>query len=89
MSNPLTKQEHSQAKDARQMPAPDQQPKHRRKKRKPWRIEERWVDGVICELFGSIWRTKARYETEAQAQQALETLRRKERWSVEYRIVNG
>ena len=58
MSDPVAKAERSKAKDLRQSPAPEKQKfrkNRKRKKDKPYIVEEMWLSNSVASLFTPDW----------------------------------
>lgn len=78
MSNPISKQERSKAKDARQMPAPDIKPKRKPgKKDKPFIVMYKWVKPILFSDWGKTWTKLGEYRTREIAEKVISDDRRK------------
>ncbi len=84
MSDKLTKIERSRAKDGRQTPAPDapSSGKPKRKRDRPWIVEEKYTDEYISSrppdfmiAWWRHWRKRGTYSSEAVAMEAVEMFR--------------
>lgn len=81
MANKRAKAERSKAKDARQSPAPDTEPRHKAKRRKaarPYRLEYRVSEKHLLHKIWPDWATLKRYQTITLALDALEREERKD-----------
>ena len=92
MSDPITKAERSKAKDLRQSPAPEKQKfrkNRKRKKDKPYIVEERWnLDWTLSSFtpdWGNTWRKFGAYATLEEAERVASKQRLKYSFC-EYRV---
>lgn len=79
MSDPVAKAERSKAKDLRQSPAPEKQKfrkNRKRKKDKPYIVEEKWNFDSLTASFnpdwGNTWRKFGAYTTLEEAERVAE-----------------
>ena len=92
MSDPVTKAERSKAKDLRQSPAPEEQKfrkNRKRKKDKPYIVEERWHFNSLVAAFNpnraNVWRKFGAYATLEEAERVA-AKRSLKYYSCEYRV---
>lgn len=88
MSNPISKQERSKAKDARQMPTPDKTPKRKpSKKAKPFVVMIKYIKPIHLFKWTKDWLKLNMYASRGVAEEAIKQDKRKHPDRYEYKIV--